>query len=199
MSGGCGHEVVGEGTLLPVRAPARSRGGGLILQLGADEFIVRLPQGYDTLLGQRGGKLSVGQKQRLSIARALVRRPAVLILDEATSSVDSELEARLEELGETARVPGVDVARSEKILGSLGAQRLLRSNQVRPAPLIALSDLAKVHSDRYLERTAQPEYLGRIFGLEAHDIEVDPVLIAQRRQVGGTVEAAASSAASTGR
>ena len=98
---------------------------------------------------------------------------------------------RVEELGETARVPGVDVARSEKILGSLGAQRLLRSHQVRPAPLIALADLAKVHSDRYLERTAQPEYLGRIFGLEAHDIEVDPVLIAQRRQVGGTVEAAA--------
>jgi acetoin utilization deacetylase AcuC-like enzyme len=98
---------------------------------------------------------------------------------------------RVEELGETARVPGVEVARGEKILGSLAAEGLLRPKQVRPAPLIALSDLAKVHSDLYLERTAQPEYLGRIFGLEAHDIDVDPVLIAQRRQVGGTVEAAA--------
>ena len=97
---------------------------------------------------------------------------------------------RVEELGETARVPGVEVARGEKILGSLAAERLLKPKQVRPAPLVALSDLAKVHSDRYLERTAQPEYLGRIFGLEAHDIDVDPVLIAQRRQVGGTVEAA---------
>ena len=106
---------------------------------------------------------------------------------------------RVEELGETARVPGVDVARGEKILGSLGAERLLRPHQVRPAPLIALADLAKVHSDRYLERTAQPEYLGRIFGLEAHDIEVDPVLIAQRRQVGGTVEAAAWALQSTDR
>ena len=97
---------------------------------------------------------------------------------------------RVEELGETARVPGIEVERSEKILGSLGAEGLLRPKLVRGAPLIALADLGKVHAERYLERTAQPEYLGRIFGLESHDIDVDPVLIAQRRQVGGTVEAA---------
>jgi acetoin utilization deacetylase AcuC-like enzyme len=98
---------------------------------------------------------------------------------------------RVEELGETARVPGVEVARGEKILGALSAEGLLRPKQVRPAPLIPLADLAKVHSETYLERTTHPEYLGRIFGLEAHDIDVDPVLTAQRRQVGGTVEAAA--------
>ena len=97
---------------------------------------------------------------------------------------------RVEKLGETARVPGVEVARGEKILGSLGAAGLIGPKQVRPAPLVALADLAKVHSDAYLAKTAQPEYLGRIFGLEAHDVEVDPVLIAQRRQVGGTAEAA---------
>jgi acetoin utilization deacetylase AcuC-like enzyme len=97
---------------------------------------------------------------------------------------------KVEELGETARVPGVEVARGEKILGALGAEGLIRPKQVRPAPLIALADLARAHSEAYLERTAQPEYLGRIFGLEAHDVDVDPVLIAQRRQVGGTVEAA---------
>jgi acetoin utilization deacetylase AcuC-like enzyme len=96
----------------------------------------------------------------------------------------------VEKLGETARVPGVEVARGEKILGSLGAAGLIGPKQVRPAPLVALADLAKVHSDAYLAKTAQPEYLGRIFGLEAHDVEVDPVLIAQRRQVGGTAEAA---------
>ena len=97
---------------------------------------------------------------------------------------------RVEELGETARVPGVEVARGEKILGSLAAERLLRPKQVRPAPLIALAELHRAHSASYLDQTAQPEYLGRIFGLEAHDVDVDPVLIAQRRQVGGTVEAA---------
>ena len=52
----------------------------------------------------------------------------------------------LEELGETARVPGVEVARGEKILGSLRAEGLIGPRQVRPAPMIALADLAKVHS-----------------------------------------------------
>ena len=62
---------------------------------GADEFIRRLPDGYETPLGRSGGKLSVGQKQRLSIARALVRPARILILDEPTSALDSETEQRL--------------------------------------------------------------------------------------------------------
>jgi acetoin utilization deacetylase AcuC-like enzyme len=97
---------------------------------------------------------------------------------------------KVEALGETARVPGVEIARGEKILGSLGAEGLIGPKLVRPAPLIALADLAKVHAETYLDQTARPEYLGRIFGLEEHFIDVDPILIAQRRQVGGTVEAA---------
>jgi len=97
---------------------------------------------------------------------------------------------KVDALVETARVPGIEVARGEKILGFLGAEGLIRPKQVRPAPLIALAELARAHSEAYLDRTARPENLGRIFGLEAHDVDVDPVLIAQRRQVGGTVEAA---------
>ena len=62
---------------------------------GAHEFIRELPKGYDTPLGRAGGKLSVGQKQRLSIARALVREAPILILDEPTSALDSETEQRL--------------------------------------------------------------------------------------------------------
>jgi ABC-type multidrug transport system fused ATPase/permease subunit len=61
----------------------------------ADEFIQRLPQGYETRLGRAGGKLSVGQKQRLAIARALVRDAPILILDEPTSALDPETERRL--------------------------------------------------------------------------------------------------------
>jgi ATP-binding cassette, subfamily B, multidrug efflux pump len=55
----------------------------------ADQFIHRLPHGYDTLLSERAGNLSQGQRQLLAIARAVLANPSILILDEATSSVDT--------------------------------------------------------------------------------------------------------------
>jgi len=76
------------GTPEDVEAAARA--------VGADEFILRLPEGYDSAVGERGGHLSAGQRQLVAFARAAIADPRVLILDEATSNVDVHTESRIE-------------------------------------------------------------------------------------------------------
>lgn len=93
LFGGTIHENIAYGrldaTVEEIQAAAEAA--------NAAEFIERLPQGYESIVGERGVKLSAGQRQRIAIARAILRNPRILILDEATSSLDNESEALVQD------------------------------------------------------------------------------------------------------
>jgi ATP-binding cassette subfamily B protein len=83
--------------------------------VGAHDFIMELPQGYDTDVNKRGGRVSSGQRQLISFARAFLARPAVLILDEATSSLDIPSE-RLVQQGLARLLAGTEAARRTALI-----------------------------------------------------------------------------------
>jgi ATP-binding cassette subfamily B multidrug efflux pump len=91
----------------------------------AHDFITAFPDGYDTLLGQRGVNLSGGQKQRLAIARALLPKPRVLILDDSTSSVDVETEARIRAALDQFRAGRTVIQVAQRISSVLGADKIV--------------------------------------------------------------------------
>jgi ATP-binding cassette subfamily B protein len=111
---------------------------------GAQEFVERLPQGYDTTLGERGLSLSGGQRQRIAIARAILADPAVLILDDATSAVDATKE--------------------HEVLGALRTVMEGRTTLViaHRAATIALADrVAVLEGGRIVEQGSHLELLAR--------------------------------------
>jgi len=97
----------------------------------ADEFIRVLPQGYDTPVGERGVTLSGGQRQRVAIARALLRDPRILILDEATSSLDSESEAVVQAALEVLMADRTTLVIAHRLSTISGADEILVLDQGR--------------------------------------------------------------------
>jgi ABC-type multidrug transport system fused ATPase/permease subunit len=98
----------------------------------AHDFIMELPNGYDTQIGERGLKLSGGQKQRLAIARAVLKDAPILILDEATSAVDTQTESEIQD------------ALSELMKGRTSIVIAHRLSTVRNADVIAVIDDGEV-------------------------------------------------------
>ena len=94
-------------------------------RIGAAPFIARLPNGYDQELGERGSTLSVGERQLVSFARALAFDPQVLILDEATSSVDSEIEAQIERATNELMAGRTSVVIAHRLSTVHGADRII--------------------------------------------------------------------------
>ena len=99
----------------------------------AHDFILSFPEGYDTVLGQRGVNLSGGQKQRIAIARALLLQPAILILDDSTSSVDLETEARIQAALEGLMRKRTSLVIAQRVSSVLHADKILVLDEGRIA------------------------------------------------------------------
>ena len=125
----------------------------------AHEFIVTLPNGYDTVIGERGQRLSGGQRQRLAIARALLKNSPILILDEATSSLDAESELLVQD------------ALAKLMLNRTSFVIAHRLSTVRRADLIIVLDQGRVmEQGRHAELLSRPDSLyAKLYALQLFD------------------------------
>jgi len=119
------HGTVAENLRMgkPGATPAELQGAARAAN--AEEFITRLPQGYDTVVGERGIRLSGGQRQRIAIARALLRDAPILILDEALSAVDAESEAVIQEALDRLMEGRTTLIFAHRLSSVIGADRIL--------------------------------------------------------------------------
>ena len=138
----------------------------------AHDFIVKLPQGYDTIVGERGQNLSGGERQRVSIARAILHDPRVLILDEATSAVDTDTERKIQEA-----------------MDRLVAGRTVFAIAHRLSTLHKASRLFVMKDGRLVEAGTHGELLARPGGIYArlHSLQME-LQVGVERSTGGALD-----------
>ena len=129
----------------------------------AHEFLARLPEGYDTIIGERGVKLSGGQKQRLSIARAILKNAPILILDEATSAVDTETEALIQQALERLMQGRTTLVIAHRLSTVRNAEQIVVLSEGRVAEQGTHSELMRLRGiywnlNQVQQRAAMDEY-----------------------------------------
>ncbi len=122
----------------------------------ADEFIARLPEGYETFLGEKGTRLSGGQRQRIAIARAILKNPPILLLDEATSSLDAESERLVQEALEKLMQNRTTIIIAHRLATVLKARRIVVLDEGRIRAVGSHADL--VRSDPLYSRLAELQF-----------------------------------------
>ena len=122
----------------------------------ADEFIERLPEGYDTFLGEKGTRLSGGQRQRIAIARAILKNPPILLLDEATSSLDAESERLVQEALENLMQNRTTIIIAHRLATVLKARRIVVLDEGRIRAIGSHSEL--VARDPLYSRLAELQF-----------------------------------------
>ncbi|MEI9964180.1 MAG: ABC transporter ATP-binding protein [Caulobacteraceae bacterium] len=121
----CSHRTIGENIAYGRPEATRDEIEAAARRARAHDFIMRLPRGYDTLVGERGVKLSGGERQRVAIARAFLADAAILVLDEATSSLDVQTEREVQAATEALMAGRTTIVIAHRLSTIRGADRIL--------------------------------------------------------------------------